>query len=142
MMKMILTLLELKPKRYYRPVPTQPTSLSNKEATERTSAPTNALPSPLRWLLSKDPTSPKRRAMEPRTATKLRRAARKRRDLRLNVSTLMSRRIRATNSRMVSATAMKLSARGDSSNFPSLLSVMSILPLLVFFRLKTQTSTS
>jgi hypothetical protein len=139
MMKMILTLLELKPKRYYRPVPTQPTSLSNKEATERTSAPTNALPSPLRRLPSKDPT---RRAMEQRTATKLRRAARKRRDLRLNVSTLMSRRIRVKNSRMVSAMAKKLSARGDSNNFPSLLLVMSIQPPLVFFKLKTQTSTS
>jgi hypothetical protein len=139
MMKMILTLLELKPKRYYKPVPTQPTSLSNKEATERTSAPTNALPSPLRWLPSKDQT---RRAMEQRTATKLWMAPRKRRDLRLNVSILMSRKIRPTNSRMVSAMAKKLSARGDSNNFPSLLLVMSIQPPLVFFKLKTQTSTS
>jgi hypothetical protein len=133
MMKMILTRLELKPKRYYKPLSSQPTALSNQEAAERTSAPTNALPSPLRWLLSKDPT---RRAMEPKTSP------RKRRDLRLNVSTLMSRWISLTNSRMVSATATKQSARGDSNSFPSLLLVMSIQPPLVFFKLKTQKSTS
>lgn len=79
--------------------------------------------------------------MEPKTATKLRMAAGKRRDPRLNVSTLMSRRVRGKNSRMVSATATRLSARGDSNNSQSLLLVKSILPLLVFFKLKTQTST-
>jgi hypothetical protein len=68
---------------------------------------------------------------------------RKRRDLRPNALTLMRRRRESLrNSRMVSAMAMKHSAKRDSSSFPSLLLVMSTLLQLVFFKLKTLKSTS
>jgi hypothetical protein len=142
---MTLTLKELKPKREKTAMATRATRLSLRATKRKDSAQRRNLPCHPRRPKSKDLTSLKRKdlllIMAQRTATKPRMSPRKRRDLRLNALILMRRRIRHRNSRMVSAMAMKQSARGDSSNFQSLLLVISIQPLLVFFKLKTQKST-
>jgi hypothetical protein len=145
---MILTQLEFKPRREKSAVETPPTKLSLKDP-ERNSAQIRNLPSLLRWLFLKDLTnlSKKRRAlyltMVLRKVKNPRMTLRKRRDLKPSALIPMRRRRESLrNSRMVSATAMRLSAKRDSSSFPSLLLVMSTPLQLVFFKLKTQKSTS
>jgi hypothetical protein len=148
MTKMILIQLEFKPKREKIAMETPPTKLSLKDP-EMDSARIRNLPSLLRWLFLKDLTnlSKKRRdlhlTMVLRKVKNPRMTLRKRRDLKPSALILMrKRRESLRNSRMESAMAMKLSAKRDSSSFPSQLLAMSTPLQLVFFKLKTQKSTS
>jgi hypothetical protein len=147
-MKMILTQLEFKPRREKSAMETPTTKLSLK-AQERNSVLIRNLPGLLRLLSLKDLTnlSKKRRDLHlttaPRKVKNPKMTRRKRRDLKPSALILMrKRRENLRNSRMVYAMAMKLSAKRDSSSFLSLLLVMSTPLQLVFFKLKTQKSTS
>jgi len=144
MTKMILTHQEFKPRREKSSVETPPTKLSLKDP-ERNSAQIKNLPSLPRLLSLKDLTNLRNLhlTMAPRKVKNPRMTLRKRRDLKPSALIPMRRRRESLrNSRMVSAMAMKHSAKRDSSSFPSLLLVMSTLLQLVFFKLKNLKSTS